>query len=102
MREVVHLILEKRPRGWLAALTHFERLVRLEVERRQVRIEGATSLDAGLQDRLKAGLENLYGDGLSYEFVQNADLLGGLKIRVGSDVFDGSVQARLAALEQSF
>ena len=102
VREVVRLVLDKRPRGWLAALSHFERLVRLEVERRRVRVETPTTLDASLQDRLKAVLENLYGEGLSYEVVQNAELLGGLKVRVGSDVYDGSIQARLAALEESF
>jgi F0F1-type ATP synthase delta subunit len=29
-------------------------------------------------------------------------LIGGLRIQVGSDVYDGSVRARLASLEQSF
>jgi F0F1-type ATP synthase delta subunit len=29
-------------------------------------------------------------------------LIGGLRIRVGSDVYDGSIQARLKALEESF
>jgi F0F1-type ATP synthase delta subunit len=29
-------------------------------------------------------------------------LIGGMRIQVGSDVYDGSVLARLAALEKSF
>jgi F-type H+-transporting ATPase subunit delta len=102
VREVVRLVLEKKPRGWLAALTHFKRLVQLEVDRRTARVESATALDASQQDQVKAKLEALYGAGLSYEFVQTPALLGGLRIRVGSDVYDGSVESRLAELEQRF
>lgn len=102
VREVVRVVLEMKPRGWLAALTHFQRLVKLEVDRRTARVESAITLDASQQDALKGNLEALYGAGLSFEFVQNSALLGGLRIRVGSDVYDGSVESRLAGLEQSF
>ena len=40
--------------------------------------------------------------GLNISFAQNPRLIGGLRIKVGSDVYDGSVQARLDALSQSF
>jgi F-type H+-transporting ATPase subunit delta len=102
VREVVRVVLEKKPRGWLAVLTHFKRLVKLEVDRRTARVESATTLDSVQQDQVRAKLEELYGAGLSFEFQQNAALLGGLRIRVGSDVYDGSVESRLAGLEQSF
>jgi len=39
---------------------------------------------------------------LVFAFSQNPSLIGGLRVQVGSDVFDGSVQARLADLEASF
>ncbi|MCU0772698.1 MAG: F0F1 ATP synthase subunit delta [Verrucomicrobia bacterium] len=102
VRETVRLVVENRPRGWLAALTHFQRLVKLEVDRCTARVESPTALDAAQQAQIKARLEGVHGAGLTFEFVQNADLLGGLRIRVGSDVYDGSVESRLAALEQSF
>ena len=44
----------------------------------------------------------MYGNGLNISFTQNPGLIGGLRIKVGSDVFDGSVQARLAALAETF
>ena len=44
----------------------------------------------------------IYGPGLNISFVQNPELIAGLRIKVGSDVYDGSVQARLAALQESF
>jgi len=44
----------------------------------------------------------VYGPGLNISFSQNATLIGGMRVKVGSDVYDGSVQARLAALQESF
>ena len=54
--------------------------------------------ETALKDQLKAR----YGDGLSYSFETNAELIGGMRIRVGSDVFDGTVQGRLKELGESF
>lgn len=102
VRQTVTLMGEKKPRGWLAALMHFQRLVKLEVDRSTARVESTAALDGGERDKLKEKLETLYGAGLNFEFVENAQLLGGLRVRVGSDVYDGSVETRLAALEQSF
>ena len=51
---------------------------------------------------IEAGLTRRYGPGLSTAFVQRPALIGGMRIQVGSDVYDGSVRAGLAALEQSF
>ena len=47
----------------------------------------------------RAGLARVYGHGLDTSFEINPALIGGMRIRVGSDVYDGSVRARLAALE---
>jgi F-type H+-transporting ATPase subunit delta len=59
-------------------------------------------LPADLQADVRDSLARIYGPGLNLSFAQNPALLGGLRIKVGSDVYDGSVQARLTALEQSF
>lgn len=102
VRATVKAVIERKPRGWLAALTHFHRLVKLEVARRTARVESPVALDPGQQEAVKAKLSALYGTGLGFEFVENPGLLGGLRVRVGSDVYDGSVEARLDALEESF
>lgn len=102
VRQAVQRVLETKPRGYLALLTHFERLVRLEVERRTARVVSAVPLSADLQARVRDSLARLYGPGLSLSFAQRPELLGGLRIQVGSDVYDGSIQARLAALRESF
>jgi F-type H+-transporting ATPase subunit delta len=42
-----------------------------------------------------------YGPGLAFTFTQKPALIGGVRIQVGGDVYDGTVQGRLAALQQS-
>ena len=44
----------------------------------------------------------MYGPGISTSFAETSALIGGMRIRVGSDVYDGSVKAGLVALEKSF
>jgi len=76
--------------------------VKLDLEQRAARVESAVPLSADLQAEVAGKLKHLYGDGLNLVFAQDASLLGGLRIQVGSDLFDGSVKTRLAKLEQSF
>jgi F-type H+-transporting ATPase subunit delta len=102
VRQAVQMVLKAKPRGYLAILSHFERLVRLEIQRRTALVESAIALPGELQATVKAGLTRLYGPGLNISFSQRPNLIGGLRIQVGSDVYDGSVQARLASLQESF
>ena len=55
-----------------------------------------------MQGSVREALTRVYGAGLDFSFPQNPELIGGMRIKVGSDVYDGSVQARLAALQESF
>jgi F-type H+-transporting ATPase subunit delta len=102
VRKMVQQIIGARPRGYLVTLSLFRRLVKLDTDRHSARVESAQSLPADLQGRVQSGLTRIYGPGLSYSFAANSALIGGMRIRVGSDVYDGSIQARLAALQQSF
>lgn len=91
-----------QPRDYRGILHGLQRLVRLEVARRQVTVESAAELDSASRSRVEAGLAEKYGQGLVFEYRVNPALLGGLKVRVGSDVFDGSVKGRLDRLAQVF
>ena len=102
VRRAVSQVAAARPRGYIAILSHFQRLIRLEVARRSARIESAEALPAQTQAQIQGDLARQYGPGLSFTFVQNPALIGGLRIQVGGDVYNGSVQGRLAALEESF
>src|SRR6476620_7573559 len=98
VRQAVEQLLEVKPRGYLAILSHFERLVKLDIERRTAKVESAVPLPRDIQSKVQAGLASRYGRGVTVSFAQSPALIGGLRIKVGSDVYDGSVQARLNAL----
>ena len=86
-------------RGALAILSDFQRLVRLDSDRHSALVESATPLAPAMRDDIQAGLARVYGPGLEATFAENPALIGGMRITVGSDVYDDSVRARLAALE---
>jgi F-type H+-transporting ATPase subunit delta len=102
VRAFVQQVIARKPRGYVAILTHFQRLVKLEQQRRTARVESATALTPDLEASVRANLTKVYGQGLNVQFSQNPALLGGLRIQVGSDVYDGTVQARLNSLAESF
>ena len=99
---VVTRLVESRPRDFRAILSALQRLIRLETERRKVTVESAIDLDDATRQRVASGLSTQYGDDLIIQYQVNPVLLGGLRIRVGSDVFDGSVQGRLDRLSRAF
>jgi F-type H+-transporting ATPase subunit delta len=90
----------KKPRNYIKVLENYKRLLRLELEKRQARIESASELSPKSSSEIVANLKQKYGKELTAEFVVNEDLIGGMRIRVGSDVWDGSVRERLQRLQQ--
>ncbi|MEI6654603.1 MAG: F0F1 ATP synthase subunit delta [Verrucomicrobiota bacterium] len=95
LRLVVARLVEAKPRDYRAILSALHRLTRLAGERRKVTVESAVELDAASQQRVLADLTKKYGPDLVPQYQVNPSLLGGLRIRVGNDVFDGSVRGRL-------
>ena len=102
VRQTVQAVIARKPRGYVGILSHFERLVKIDIERRAARVESAAPMDAAMEESIRATLARKYGQGLNITFSQNPALLGGLRIKVGSDVFDGTVAGRLNALAESF
>jgi len=101
-RQVVDRVIGAKRRGGLALLAHFQRLVKLEIARHTAEVESAMPLSPDLHESIGAGLARTHGPGIRVFFVHTPRLIGGIRIKVGSDVYDGSVRARLAALEKSF
>jgi F-type H+-transporting ATPase subunit delta len=100
--ETVRLVVAQKPRGYAGVLRHFQHLVQLDVARHTARVESATELPNDLRTGVAANLAKAYGPGLNLTYSQNPALIGGLRVAVGFDVYDGSVQGRLAALEEMF
>ena len=102
VRQAVTLVLAQKPRRYLEILARLLRLVKLDLERRTARVESAAILPADLQTDVANRIKKKYGAGADITFSRNPALLGGLRIQVGSDLYDGSVRARLEKLEQGF
>jgi F-type H+-transporting ATPase subunit delta len=93
-------LIEKKPRHYIQVLEAYQRLLRLEVEKRTATIETATELSPDAGQEMVNNLKRRYGNDLTARFVVNPELLGGMRIRVGSDVWDSSVRNRLQRLQQ--
>jgi len=102
IRQAVAQMIAQKPRGYVAALHHFQRLVKLDLDRRTVHVENAIVTTPTQMQAINAALAKRYGQGLVATFGVNPALIGGLKVRVGSDIYDGSVAGRLAALADQF
>lgn len=93
-------LVAEKPRGYVAILREYTRLVRLELEKRHAVIDSAAPLDEARQSSLRGELASKFGGDLTFEFRTKPELLGGLRIQVGSDVWDGTVSNRLHLLSQ--
>ena len=97
---LVDSLIAQKPRNYIAVLKNYRRLLRLELEKRQATIETASEVDPAIRSEIMSNLKTKHGNDLAMEFQVDPALLGGMRIRVGSDVWDGSVRNRLQRLEQ--
>ncbi len=101
-RQVVQRVAAARRRGSLAFLSYFEWLVKLDRERHSAVVESAAPLAPDLTARVEAGITNTYGPGTSTSFLEKPSLIGGMRVKIGSDVYDGTVRTALARLKERF
>lgn len=66
--------------------------------RAQVTISHAP--DAALQDEIRRGLEARLGKTVIPTFTVEPELLGGIVVRIGDEILDGSVRSRVAGLRR--
>jgi len=97
---LVDSLIARKPRHYVDVLKNYRRLLRLELEKRQAKIETANEMDSATSSELVSNLKKKYGSDLTTEVIVNPELLGGMRIRVGSDVWDGTVRNRLERLQQ--
>ena len=99
VNSLVQTVLNEKPRHYQGGLEAYQRLLRLEMERRHALIESAAPLGEGTASAIVSSLKQKYGEDLTTEFSVNPDLIGGMRIKIGSDVWDGSVKQRLTRLQ---
>ena len=99
---IVQTVITEKPRHYVGALEDFQRLIRLEMAKRHAVIESAVALSPETSESIVNNLKQKYGQDLTTEFAVNPELIGGMRIKLGSDVWDGSVKNRLARLQEQF
>jgi len=97
---LVQSLVTKKPRRYIDVLQHYKRLLRLEIEKRHATIESAMPLSPDVANKIKDRLKKKYGNDLTADFAVDQTLLGGVRVRVGSDVWDGTLRDRLERLQQ--
>jgi F-type H+-transporting ATPase subunit delta len=98
VRQVLKGLASHSSRGVLSVLMELKKLVGLEVLKERVVVESAVSLPDGGRGIFGQVLKTR-PDVSSLEYREDPKLIGGLKIRIGFDVWDGTVLERLHAFE---
>ena len=100
VRQVAKRLADGSERNSLAVMSAFQRMVRLDHAKHTAVIESAEPLSDEVRRDVEAQLTRLHGADLGISVAINPALIGGMRITVGSSVYDGSVRGRLHALEQ--
>jgi len=101
VRETVKWLGTEKPRHYLAILQHLCRLVTVDEANSTAVLQSAAPLGAS-EAGITATLRKQFGDDILIRTEIKPELLGGLRIRVGSDVWDGSIRGRLDTLAKTF
>ena len=102
VRKAVGLLIERKPRGYFGILQNLQRLVKLDEASRSARVESAVALGKAQQQDVRNSLKRLKGGDVTVAFATNPGLIGGMRVKIGDDVYDGSVRTRLTALSDNF
>ena len=100
---LIHRVVEQ-PQG-ASVLTNVERLSTVAAELRErltALVTTATPLTEAQLDRLAAILSRGYGRPVRLNVELDPELIAGLKVKIGDEIIDGSVQSRLAEAARRF
>ena len=100
LRTVANEIEQKKPRHYVQMLKFITRLTKLEVARHHAIVDSANELSETQRKEISSNLVKKFGP-ITTEFRHSPNLIGGLRVKLGSNVWDGSIQSRLETLKQS-
>ena len=98
MRSIIDRLASEKPRNWVPILERLRKLIHLETAQRTVTVDSAYELpDKGAG--IIADLERQYGPALVTRYRVRPELLAGIRVQRGSDVWDGTVYRNLLNLK---
>jgi F-type H+-transporting ATPase subunit delta len=103
VRNLLYTLLQRGDLGLLGEIIGAlrSRVRRAEAEPIPVEVVTAVPLDDAQRQQLMARLEAQHGAGLAYSYRVDPAILGGMIVRVGDKLIDGSVASKLAAMKQA-
>jgi F-type H+-transporting ATPase subunit delta len=78
------------------------RLVKLDRARRTARVESAAPLEAEVMTAVEEVIARRYGPAITTTYAVDPTLIGGMRLRIGSDVYDNSIKGALATLDSAW
>ena len=100
LRDFLKLLLDKNRIGLVIDICDYVRLVYAHQEAVEAVLKSAYPLDLENISKLKDKMEKKIKRKLNLYLEIDPDLLGGVQIRVGNKLFDGSVKRRLVELRE--
>jgi F-type H+-transporting ATPase subunit delta len=101
VRNFLYLLASKNELHLLSeVLAEFDRYASRGPVREAARVATAVQLTDSERARLEQKVRAQYGDDLDFEYRVDKSLLGGVVVRVGDKVIDGSVAGKLTAMRQ--
>jgi F-type H+-transporting ATPase subunit delta len=83
-------------RGFVASLSRLVELAAARREREVAYVTTAVPLDDAEEERLASRLSEMYGRQISLKVDVDPSIVGGARVRVGSDLWDATISRRLA------
>ena len=100
LRLVTQAAVQGRGRSLDASLDEYSRLTAERRERLVAEVHVATPLTAQQRRRLAAALAASYGRDVHLNVVLDPQVVGGVSVRIGDEIIDGSLASRLAELRR--
>jgi F-type H+-transporting ATPase subunit delta len=82
-------------------LKAYHRLIAAEVAKGQALVEHAGAVNDAMLAAIAAAMTKKYGRPVTATAKPNADLIAGLRVHVGDDIYESSVSSQLSALASS-
>jgi F-type H+-transporting ATPase subunit delta len=89
-------------RSFEFSLTRLVELTAAKRDREVAYVTVAKPLDDRAEERLTAKLSEIYGRQVSLKVNVDPRVIGGVSVRVGSDLYDGTILRRLNEAKQAF
>ena len=100
VRHILKVLSERRPPSYRQLLRYYRTFLQRELRHRQALLEYAGTLSTQTVEKLGDVLNLRYKRPISVILREKPELLAGIRLSIGDDVYDASAAGRLASLKR--